>query len=1018
MAVDEDKTRSRIKFGSSKANARPMTRVAINHRFVVSVMTTIVVTVLVFMIHGSVVEGQFERGPTRRSAFMELARFENCGISATPIAELYATTRLGCAMRCLENNDCVSYEFNEVNTTCNLHEVSALLNLEAKYGYTYADGVNPNVGEQHPCAADPCNEGNLCIEECVPNGFTCECPEGLMGTYCDALAPVNGGFTPWGDYSECSDTCHQTRYRNCTNPRVVARGKDCEGPNTGVRDCGVPCTVFPHINCISTSDFKNDYNAVEVDDHNQMTLGGCMATCQEFGYRFAGISGSKCHCARNMMTTHTDDFSATWECDTPCPGSAASSNHTCGGEGHVSIYATGSSYRGCYRGRPKNGVVVIEPAGPTTMAMTTTMKVTTLGEEMTTQPAEGSTLNKETTVNDVITTAGEDGTTIGPVSGAVGAGTTNSASGMTGAAGSGTIARSPQQPGTTEPPTTNAPTTTAAPTTTDSVTTPYVTTVIPYPGITVNECMGECDVLGFMYASLYNGTHCICHNSMAALDVEYDDEANCDIECEGGNDFGGGLMCGGEGYVSVYQNKLFETTTWTDWYSGDSPSGDGSDIETPDDFRAAKPWVCDNPVDIQCKTTNDLRYDETDDVLAVPCTLQGGINCTKEDQTIYFNVTINITNYDVYDINVTTQIQQYGCSLYGVAANGSLVYLEPYTERPTSEPTTTPFPGTTGGLASTATMGAAGTFTMAMSTTANMPLYLNTTVQCGNATVDLVETQTMNDSIVVLSWKLVPQENACEDYKIRLKCPKEKDKAIGCYDNSDVSEVKSTPLALDFATCIASCRDAGYRYTGLQNDIGECACGNSMANQETSIDQCAQTCGQNNEPCGGISKQAVYFSGCALPFEVNTTMMTGTLMHNNDDSDDYGLWFYALGDTPSVDLGNFTNEGEQLDFQVDIDLGRPRTISKLETKGLYMSKSDTWTGVSSFSLGYRLRADHDLEVLTQPGSTEAVVFEMSDFSSVTEHDLGDFLMARFIYIYVKSYTDFPALKLEVYGCAD
>lgn len=149
----------------------------------------------------------------------------------------------------------------------------------------------------------------------------------------------------------------------------------------------------------------------------------------------------------------------------------------------------------------------------------------------------------------------------------------------------------------------------------------------------------------------------------------------------------------------------------------------------------------------------------------------------QEDQTIYFNVTVNVTNYDVYDINVTNQIQQYGCSLYGVAANGSLVYLEPYTQRPTGEPTTTAFPGTTGALTGTATTGMSGTtgaFTMAMSTTANAPLYLNTTVQCGNATVDLIGTETRNDSIVILSWKLVPQENACEDYKIRLKCPKGK----------------------------------------------------------------------------------------------------------------------------------------------------------------------------------------------------------------------------------------------------
>ena len=105
----------------------------------------VVIVIILMSFLGGLVDGSFNREPTRRSAFMELARFTHCGIGATPIAETTATTRLACGMRCLENAGCRSYEYNIVNETCNLHNVSALLNLEMKFGFTYADGVNPNV---------------------------------------------------------------------------------------------------------------------------------------------------------------------------------------------------------------------------------------------------------------------------------------------------------------------------------------------------------------------------------------------------------------------------------------------------------------------------------------------------------------------------------------------------------------------------------------------------------------------------------------------------------------------------------------------------------------------------------------------------------------------------------------------------------------------------------------------------------------------------------------------------------
>ncbi|XP_071489048.1 uncharacterized protein [Diadema antillarum] len=947
--------------------------------FITNYIFSIPLVISLVIFAASVVNGDFSRGPTRRSAFMELARFEDCGIAGTPIAEFVESTRLACGMRCLENPNCNSYEFNEVNTTCNLHNVSALLNLETKYGYTYADGVNPNVGAQHPCEGDPCNSGNLCIEECVPNGFTCKCPEGLMGPFCDSLAPVDGGFTEWGEWSECSDSCRRTRYRNCTNPRVVAGGKDCENPNTGVNDCSTPCTVYPHINCLKQNDFKNDHGAVEVLDESDMTVDMCIQHCSYYGYRFAGVKDSSCRCARNMMTTHTDAEGASWDCSTDCPGDAS---QTCGGSGYVSIYATGTNYRGCYRGLPLNSVVVIEPQSPTTESPTTTDSAMTTSQKLTT--------TQQTTTTEKTTTA----------AGGVTAGNSSAGSNMTEGNNTSrfTTART-----TTMPPTTHAPTTT------EGMTTQEVTTTAPYPGITVNECLDECALMGYTYASLHNGSYCLCHNTLGGLALEFEDEASCSIECAGGNDYGGGLMCGGDGYISVFQTAVYDTTSWTEWYSGDSPVGDGADDESLSAFQAAQPWICDNPVDIECRTTDGVRYDKTGDTLAIPCTLSEGLNCTMEEQIIYFNLTVNITEYETVTSNLTREVEQYGCALYGVAPNGTLVYLEPY-QPPVTHPTTS----------APTNHGTTASYTTTVASTGS-PLYLNTTVQCANATVELVDLVTLNQSTVIMTWRLTPtpDNHSCEDYMIRVQCKKEQDKYIGCYGNSDVSDLTTSPMALDSDMCASSCREAGYRYMGLNSLLGQCACGNSMTNQIKDYSLCTETCGVNNEPCGGNGTQSVYFTGCELPFNLNkTTMMTGTLMHNNDASDDYGSWFYHLDESAGLSISNFTNKGVQLDFQLDVDLGSVKTVSKLKTKGIYISGTEAWTGVTSFTMGYRLDTDHDVELFTDPGSTEATVFDITSVSSVTTHDLQGFLAARFFHFYVHSYTDFPAFKLEMFGCTD
>ena len=51
---------------------------------------------------------------------------------------------------------------------------------------------------------------------------------------------VDGGYSDFGDWSECSAECDggtQTRSRTCTNPAPAHGGADCVGDSTETREC-------------------------------------------------------------------------------------------------------------------------------------------------------------------------------------------------------------------------------------------------------------------------------------------------------------------------------------------------------------------------------------------------------------------------------------------------------------------------------------------------------------------------------------------------------------------------------------------------------------------------------------------------------------------------------------------------------------------------------------------------------------------------------------------------------------
>ncbi|XP_068760305.1 uncharacterized protein [Montipora capricornis] len=82
----------------------------------------------------------------------------------------------------------------------------------------------------------PANNGQNCSGESSQE-------RDCVGTSC----PVDGGYTPWSDWSSCSNLCGngiQVRRRECSNPSPANNGHNCSGESIQARDCvGTSCPV-------------------------------------------------------------------------------------------------------------------------------------------------------------------------------------------------------------------------------------------------------------------------------------------------------------------------------------------------------------------------------------------------------------------------------------------------------------------------------------------------------------------------------------------------------------------------------------------------------------------------------------------------------------------------------------------------------------------------------------------------------------------------------------------------------
>lgn len=209
---------------------------------------------------------------------------------------------------------------------------------------------------------------------------------------------------------------------------------------------------------------------------------------------------------------------------------------------------------------------------------------------------------------------------------------------------------------------------------------------------------------------------------------------------------------------------------------------DGNDYEDPEEIRAAEPWICDEPTDVQCRDfITEMTNEQLGDIFETPCSVDEGFNCTAEMQTYYVNVTFEVTNYRIVDVQTEANLTELNCTFTkqefdtSTAAasfeNGTVphtfqmynqtsnIATEATNEGQTYEGQTSPpsitFDSTTSSTAHYSTVHPDDLLSM----------------ECRNVTVSRLENVQVNESYITFGWRIDAVVKNCQDYKIRFLCP-------------------------------------------------------------------------------------------------------------------------------------------------------------------------------------------------------------------------------------------------------
>ncbi|XP_067947466.1 uncharacterized protein [Watersipora subatra] len=117
-----------------------------------------------------------------------------------------------------------------------------------QYGIEVVHGLWSDWGEWSACPADFCSYAN------ITRNRTCDNPPPTNGgRYCDgdmtdvswcfnSSCPINGNWSDWTEWGNCTLYCVRVRTRECTNPPPQYFGLDCEGSHNDTLFCTeLPC---------------------------------------------------------------------------------------------------------------------------------------------------------------------------------------------------------------------------------------------------------------------------------------------------------------------------------------------------------------------------------------------------------------------------------------------------------------------------------------------------------------------------------------------------------------------------------------------------------------------------------------------------------------------------------------------------------------------------------------------------------------------------------------------------------
>ncbi|XP_068693813.1 SCO-spondin-like isoform X2 [Montipora foliosa] len=147
-------------------------------------------------------------------------------------------------------------------------------NPEPKHGGEFCQGDTQKrqVCTQKPCPVDggwsswdiwsPCTKTcefgtQIRIRNCSQpraqyGGKTCP-GAAVEERVCNShLCPVDGGWSEWSGWTDCSVTCGngtKSRARNCNNPAPIAGGRHCKGLSEDVKSCNASNICYDNIGC-------------------------------------------------------------------------------------------------------------------------------------------------------------------------------------------------------------------------------------------------------------------------------------------------------------------------------------------------------------------------------------------------------------------------------------------------------------------------------------------------------------------------------------------------------------------------------------------------------------------------------------------------------------------------------------------------------------------------------------------------------------------------------------------------